>query len=438
MISTKNDLRIALTPLLAMCLMTGCSSKEETVITPSGQNTESKSTPAATNNVIDNRKASTAESFSADDFETEGYLYENSIGDSLYFVIVKNNSKAIVSVDGNAVAKDSSGNSIGAGSMSINVLGPDETSIGYFYFSDVSGIDSVEYQLNYSKETFYKPVIHNLDVSQVLNEKNVTVTVTNVGDINAQFVEAYALFFNSDNEVIAYESRYITDHDSEIKPGSTLSGQLSIYGSDYDHAAVYFTGRSDGSSSKADSSVTDKDFTVSEYSYENSIGNTLYYLVVKNNSEYDAAINANGTAYDANNTVIGAADASINVIGPGQTSICYFYFDGCTNIDHVDYQMFYETDLYYEDILHNLAVESTVNSNNVIVSVTNNGSVPAEFVEAYALFFDDSHNLVYVDSNYITDNDSEIKPGATLTKQFDPYQAFTDAEIYLTGRHSKH
>lgn len=438
MISVKKFLSAALLPFLSICILTGCSSKEETVITPSEKNSESKNSPAPANNVVDNRKATSEESFSNEDFGTEGYLYENSFGDSLYFVVVTNNSKATVAVDGNAVAKDSNGNSIGAANMSIDVLGPDETSIGYFYFSSVSNIASVEYQLNYSKETFYKPIIHNLNVSQVLNEKNVTVTVTNVGDINAQFVEAYALFFNSDDKVIAYSSKYIVDHDSEIKPSSTLSGQLDIYGSDYDHAAVYLTGRSDGSSSKADANVSDSDFTVSDYIFDNSYGDTLYYLVVENNSEHAAAITANGTAYDANNTVIGADDASIDVIGPGQTSICYFYFDGVSNVDHVEYQLLYNTDLYYEDVLHNLAIESTVNSNNVIVSVTNNGETPAQFVEAYTMFFDEGHNLIYVDSNYIVDNDSEIKPGATQTKQFDPYRSFSDAEVYLTGRYSKH
>lgn len=199
--------------------------------------------------VVDNRKSKAsgdAASFTDADFTKQEYLFENSIGDSLYFVIVTNNSQATVEVNGNATAKDAAENAIGAGSMSIDVLGPGETSIDYFYFDGVKNISSVDYQLSYTPAKYYQPIIGNLAVQQILNDKNVTVTVTNEGDINAQFVQAHALFFDAAGNVIAYSSSYITDNDSEIKPGATRSAQLDIYGKDYDHAEVYFTGRSDG------------------------------------------------------------------------------------------------------------------------------------------------------------------------------------------------
>ena len=398
--------------------------------------------PSNTNTVTDNRTQAatviaTAE-FSGDDFEHTGHLYENSVGDSLYFVIVKNNSEAVVSVDGNATAKDSSGNAIGADTMSsIDVLGPGETSIGYFYFDNISDIDTVDYELTYSRETYYKSVIGNLEINQVLNERNVTVTVTNKGDINAQFVEAYALFFDANENVISYTSTYITDNDSEIKPGATLSAQLDIYGQAYDHVEVYFTGRSDGSSSEVTSLVSDSDFSVTQHKYENSIGDTLWFLVITNNSEYDVEVSANSTAYDSAGNVLGADDASIDILGAGQTSICDFYYDNVQSIDHIDYQLFFDTNSYYDDVLHNLSAQTTINDSNVIVEVTNNGSYPAEFVEAYALFFDANMNVVGFDSTYITDGDYEIKSGATISGQLSIYQAFSTVEVYFVGRHSQ-
>ena len=391
------------------------------------------------NTVTDNRTQApslTAE-FSGDDFESHGYLYENSIGASLYYVIVKNNSEAVVSVDGNATAKDSNGIAIGADTMSsIDVLGPGESSIGYFYFENTVGIDTVEYDLTFSRELYYKPIIGNLEVNQVLNEQNVTVSVTNIGDINAQFVEANALFFDANNQVIFHSSVYITDNDHEIKPGATLSGQLDIYGQVYDHVEVYFTGRSDGTSSEVVSIVSDSDFSISEHWYENSIGNTVWFLVVTNNSPYDVELSANSSAYDSAGNIIGADDTSIDILGAGQTSICNFYYDSVTNIDHIEYQLFYNTESYYEDVLHNLSANTTINDSNVVVSVTNNGSYPAEFVEAYALFYDENMNLVGYDSTYLTDNDYEIKSGATIAGQLSIYQGFSSVEVYLTGRHS--
>ncbi len=392
--------------------------------------------PSSQNTVTDNRSQAATASFTNEDFEVEGYLYENSIGDSLYFVIVKNNSNAVVSVEGNATAKDASGNAIGADSMSIDVIGPGETSIGYFYFDSVKGINTVDYQLNYAKQNYYYPVISNLEVQQVLNEGNVTITVTNKGSYNAEFVEAYALFFDANDNVIAYTSGYVTDNDSMIKPGATIAEQLDLYGKTYDHVKVYFTGRSDGKASVDASSTSSTDLQITEYQYDNSIGDTLWFLVVKNNSDKDVSVNANAIAYDSSGNMIGADDTSIDVLGAGQTSICYFYFSGVSGIARVDYQAYTDTASYYTDVIHNLSVNQTINNNNVIVAVTNNGAESAEFVEAYALFFDDQRNLVGYSSTYVTDADSEIKSGATITKQLDSYKPFSDVEVYFTGRHS--
>ena len=55
-------------------------------------------------------------------------------------------------------------------------------------------------------------------------------------------------------------------------------------------------------------------------------------------------------------------------------------------------------------------MEQTINDGNLTVKVTNNGQYPAQFVEGCALFMDAENNVVYYNSTYITDSDSEIKP----------------------------
>lgn len=163
--------------LLAMAFLTGCGSSNQAAASTQAPVEASQGFQQQSSTIVDNRKKSedTAASFTEADFSTKEYLYENSIGDSLYYVIVTNNSRATVEVSGNATAKDGSGNAIGAGKMSIDVLGPGETSIGYFYFDSVSNISSVDYLLSYSPVRYYKPVISNLSVNQVLNDQNVTV-----------------------------------------------------------------------------------------------------------------------------------------------------------------------------------------------------------------------------------------------------------------------
>ena len=68
-----------------------------------------------------------------------------------------------------------------------------------------------------------------------------------------------------------------------------------------------------------------------------------------------------------------------------------------------------------------------------IVSVTNNGTEAAEFVEGYALFFE-GDTLVDFEDAYFTDDDSEIKPGKTITKELECSKNYDSVKIYFTGR----
>ncbi len=385
--------------------------------------------------VVDNRGKEDLSSanVSDDDFEKKGYIYENAIGDSLYFMTVKNNSSADVSIEGNATAYDASGNVAGASQSSIEVLGKGETSIMSFYFDSVSGIDHVDYQLSYDTSLWYQPVIGGIKMEQTINDQNLTIVATNEGSVNAQFVEAYALFFDSDGKVVSYDSTYITDGDSELKPGATMSVQLDSYDS-FDHVECYLTGRSNGEASAASGDISDSDFEVKEYGYENSIGDTLYFLVVKSNCEKAVTVDGNMTAYDASGSVIGAASGSIDVLGNGETSIASFYFSSVSGIDHVEYALTYSESSYYDPGVGDLEVVQSNNDQNVVVSVTNKGNEPVKFVEAHALFFDGSGKLVNHDSTFVTDNDSEIKPGATISKQLNIYGSYDTVECYFTGR----
>jgi PBP1b-binding outer membrane lipoprotein LpoB len=148
--------------------------------------TEDLTKEDATSVTVKDNRQNTAEtatsnvkvSVSDSDFDKVGYLYENSIGTTYYYLIITNNSTVPVSVSGNGVAKDADGNSVGAGNTSIDILGAGETSICYFYFSNVANVASVDYSLSYDTNPYYYPVVGNLSVEQTLNDKNVTVSVT--------------------------------------------------------------------------------------------------------------------------------------------------------------------------------------------------------------------------------------------------------------------
>ncbi|MBR1457073.1 MAG: hypothetical protein IJ594_07955 [Oscillospiraceae bacterium] len=164
-------------------------------------------------------------------------------GTTYYYLVVKNNSEYTVKIDSSAIAKDSSGNVVGASDLDgIDALGPGEETIGVFYFSNVVGVDHLDYQLNYSAQDRYSPVIGNLSAQVHVNDKNVIVQATNNGDYPARFVHAYVLFFDENGNVVDEEDTYLTDSASEIKPGATQSGQLNTREA-FDHIGVFFQGR---------------------------------------------------------------------------------------------------------------------------------------------------------------------------------------------------
>ena len=243
------------------------------------------------NIVVDNRNDSTANNqegqntqqenvtVTDDDFTIIGYPYEDSFS-SMYFLVVTNNSKGTVEFSANGIARDANGGMIGADDLSIDVLGPGETSIGYFYFSDVKDVASVDYTFEYDTSSYYYPVISNLSIEQTLNNHNVTVKVTNNGNSCAEFVEAHALFFDSNNNIISHTSNYAVDNDSEIKPGKSITTQLDSYES-YNHVEVYFTGRSTGKTvdPNAVGAVSDSDFELPNTCMQTPILHSIIWLL---------------------------------------------------------------------------------------------------------------------------------------------------------------
>ena len=63
----------------------------------------------------------------------------------------------------------------------------------------------------------------------------------------------------------------------------------------------------------------------------------------------------------------------------------------------------------------------------------NQGKEAAEFVQARALFFRDGA-LVGTAEVYVTDNDSEIKPGKRIRKELTTREAYDDVQVYVSGR----
>lgn len=177
----------------------------------------------------------------ANQMEIFEYSFENTIGDTLYFLVVKNNSSETVEINVNAIAKDKDGKSIGVANSEEVAIGSGTEICLCNYFDGVKDAASFEYTMTVKKDVFFKPVNQDLKIEKSETEEKVILSCTNIGEKTAQFVEAYALFFK-DGKLVDYDSAYITDDDSEIKPGATISEELNCYGG-YDDVKIYVSGR---------------------------------------------------------------------------------------------------------------------------------------------------------------------------------------------------
>ena len=99
----------------------------------------------------------------------------------------------------------------------------------------------------------------------------------------------------------------------------------------------------------------------------------------------------------------------------------------------MEYELSVKEEKYYDCVISDLSYESVSAKDKEIVSVTNNGSEAAEFVEVYALFFKEG-KIVDFDSTYFVDDDYELKPGKTITEELHCYEDYDSVEFFLTGR----
>jgi hypothetical protein len=173
---------------------------------------------------------------------------------------------------------------------------------------------------------------------------------------------------------------------------------------------------------------------LAEYTLTDSIGwYTRHFMVIKNNSVDTVDVSTSSLAYDENNTMVGAASADFTALGAGCISVFYEAFETDTKIDHYETEFNISKSKHYESVIQDLTYTQNDVSNGAVFQVTNNGKDAAEFVEGYALFFS-GDELVGYENTYFVDDDSEIKPGKTISKQMTAYKDFDRIEFYLTGR----
>lgn len=231
---------------------------------------------------------------------------------------------------------------------------------------------------------------------------------------------------------------YILELDSKIlefgeKSGYRMGVLIDETKTNSDNGLTENSSEQKDNSVKSEANNEIKAQVVEEYHYINSIGSAQYFLIVKNNSSETISVNINATAKDADGNLIGATTQSEEAIPSGYEVCIGCHFSDAKNAASFEYTLDAKKDKYYEAVIQDLMYEESRTDKKVIISCTNNGKDAAEFVKATALFFLNGE-LIRSDSTYMTDDDSEIKPGATIIKEMNSFGEYDDVKIYFSGR----
>lgn len=169
---------------------------------------------------------------------------------------------------------------------------------------------------------------------------------------------------------------------------------------------------------------------VTEYTYKNEFWNYAF-IAVRNNSDFTINISADAKFYDETGALVGAKSAGETTVGKGQEVLLCFMPD--EDFAKMEYEISADEDKWYESAVSALSYESVKAKDKEIVSVKNNGSEAVEFSECEVLFFN-GDKIVGYSSEYFTDDDFEIKPGKTITKELNCYDEYDSVKFFFTGR----
>lgn len=179
-----------------------------------------------------------------------------------------------------------------------------------------------------------------------------------------------------------------------------------------------------------DVSAVSEQLAITQYAISDDWWN-YHFVAVKNESEFTLEIFADVKFYDADGNIVGAETRSSEAVGPGVETVVVFMPDEPYKTAEVVVTP--AKDQYYESVVQDLKYEASPAKNKEIVSITNTGTEPAKFVECYALFFNGDQCVDY-SSQYFTDNDSELKPGKTITQELDCYEPYDSVKFFFSGR----
>lgn len=232
--------------LVATVLILGSCSPSGEITSRTNERTKETSTTQTTEKTITDTIVSSPE-ISDEVFDLEKVLeqiefkYDKFVDYYNYaFIYITNNSSMAIDYELSVDFYDRNDELVGVSSVSEQALEPNITYASYV-INDID-FEYIECKISLN-ESYYYGVVSKLDLEvKTLGEKAI-ISVTNNGEIAAEFVKYNAIFYKG-NDIVGYDWGYTIDANSQIAKGKTERAEASIYGTEFDSVKVYLTGRS--------------------------------------------------------------------------------------------------------------------------------------------------------------------------------------------------
>lgn len=175
------------------------------------------------------------------DLTISDYKYEQLNYWTYHIYEITNRSPYTLKVNINETAVDGSENPVGAKSVSQEAIPSGHTVFVYTLY-DTIWISGYNASFQVKQEKYYVPVAQNISLNSIKSGDKIIVTATNNGNVVIDFPEIVAVFFNGD-KVVRVDSTFVTDGDYELKPGASITKELSTYNEFFTDYIVHVTGR---------------------------------------------------------------------------------------------------------------------------------------------------------------------------------------------------
>ena len=169
---------------------------------------------------------------------------------------------------------------------------------------------------------------------------------------------------------------------------------------------------------------------VKEYLWDSSLGQHND-LVIRNTVGYDAVIYLDVQFYDWDGNLVDRKEDGKRACQDGYET----FWMVCSEkpYSHIEYNLEFVPDTQDQGLQSILELSKGIRGNTAIITAKNTGDKPIDLLEYYLLFLDEDGDVVACEYDFWGDEDGELKPGITMTKEIECPMDFVSLELYATS-----